>query len=46
MSSLKDVGERQLIKNIKKVLRAIEEYHPYEEPGVDVIPCKGWRSYL
>ena len=33
-------------KDLKKVLRAIVEYHPYEEPAVDVIPCQGWRSYL
>lgn len=33
-------------ENLKKVLRAIQEYHPYEEPGVDVIPCRGWKSYL
>lgn len=31
---------------IKDVLRTIERIHPYEEPGVDVIPCVGWRSYL
>ena len=33
-------------ENLKRVLQVIDEYHPYEEPGVDVIPCRGWRSYL
>jgi len=33
-------------ENLKKVLTVIDEYHPYEEPAVDVIPCRGWRSYL
>ena len=32
--------------DLKRVLRTIEEHHPYEEPGVDVIPCRAWRSYL
>ncbi len=27
-------------------LRAIESSHPYEEPAVDVIPMRHWRSYL
>ena len=31
---------------IKDVLRTIERIHPYEEPGIDVIPCIGWRSFL
>lgn len=33
-------------ENNVKVLRTIVEHHPYEEPGIDVIPCRGWRSYL
>ena len=32
--------------DLKRVLRTIEEHHPYEEPAVDVIPCQGWRSYI
>ncbi len=31
---------------IENVLRTIERIHPYEEPGIDVIPCIGWRSLL
>ena len=32
--------------NLKEVLRTIDRVHPYEEPAVDVIPMKAWRSYL
>ena len=38
--------EAEKEENLKKVLTVIDEYHPYEEPAVDVIPCRGWRSYL
>lgn len=33
-------------QNLKRVLETIVEYHPYEEPGIDVIPCIGWKGYL
>lgn len=33
-------------ESLKKVLKAIERTHPYEEPAVDVIPCRYWRDYL
>ena len=31
---------------LQKVLKAIDRTHPYEEPAVDVMPCKYWRDYL
>ncbi len=33
-------------ENLKQVLNAIKETHPYEEPAIDVIECKDWKSYL
>ena len=32
--------------DLQEVLRVIDRVHPYEEPAVDVIPMKAWRSYL
>ena len=26
------------IKNVKKVINEIKKHHPYEEPGIDIIP--------
>ena len=31
---------------VKDVLKAIDRAHPYEEPAVDVLPCRYWRDYL
>ena len=32
--------------DLKEALRVIDRVHPYEEPAVDVIPMRAWRSYL
>ena len=32
--------------DLQEALRTIDRVHPYEEPMVDVIPMKAWRSYL
>lgn len=26
------------VSDVKKILRVIREVHPYEEPGIDIIP--------
>ena len=31
---------------IENVLKTIKRIHPYEEPGIDVIPCYGWKSLI
>ena len=33
-------------EHLKAVLETIVRVHPYEEPGVDVIPQIAWRSFL
>ena len=33
-------------EDLTKVLRIIDEEHPYEEPAVDVVPQIGWRSLI
>ncbi len=33
-------------ERLKEVLTVISEVHPYEQPAIDVIPLKEWRSYL
>ena len=32
-------------ESLERVLKAIDLAHPYEEPAVDVLPCKYWRDY-
>jgi hypothetical protein len=32
--------------DLPQVLHVIDNIHPYEEPAVDVISMKAWRSYL
>ncbi len=29
---------RVQVRDVKKILRVIREVHPYEEPGIDIIP--------
>ncbi len=33
-------------KDLKSVLRAIRDAHPYEEPAIDVIPMYAWKELL
>lgn len=33
-------------EKLKDVLSVIALTHPYEEPAIDVIECREWRSYL
>ncbi|MCQ2069728.1 MAG: hypothetical protein MJZ68_01170 [archaeon] len=33
-------------EDLGKVLKVIDEKHPYEEPAVDVVPQIGWREAL
>ncbi|MCQ2084803.1 MAG: hypothetical protein MJZ21_01490 [archaeon] len=33
-------------EDLSKVLKKIDEVHPYEEPAVDVVPQLGWRSLI
>jgi len=33
-------------EDAEKVLRTILDIHPYEEPAIDVIPCRGWRDLV
>ena len=32
--------------NIEDVIVAIKEYHPYEEPVIDIIPMTDWRTFI
>ncbi|HKM14203.1 MAG TPA: hypothetical protein VJY42_04770 [Candidatus Methanomethylophilaceae archaeon] len=32
--------------DLKKVIKKIVSVHPYEEPGIDVIPMYGWKSVI
>ena len=34
------------IKNVKKVISRLREVHPYEEPGIDIIPLLDEESFL
>lgn len=33
------------IKNVKKVISRLREVHPYEEPGIDIIPLLDKESF-
>ena len=33
------------IKNVKKVISRLREVHPYEEPGIDIIPLLDEASF-
>ncbi len=33
-------------KDLEKVLKAIRDVHPYEEPAIDVIPMISWKSVI
>ena len=33
------------IKNVKKVISRLREVHPYEEPGIDIIPLLDEESF-
>lgn len=33
------------IKNVKKVVSILREVHPYEEPGIDIIPLLDEESF-
>ena len=33
-------------EKLKDVLTVISDVHPYEQPAIDVIPLKEWKSYL
>ena len=33
------------IKNVKKVISTLREVHPYEEPGIDIIPLLDEASF-
>lgn len=34
------------IKNVKNVISRLREVHPYEEPGIDIIPLLDEESFL
>ena len=43
VSQFETVREERLevivqVRDVKKILRVIREVHPYEEPGIDIIP--------
>lgn len=33
-------------EDLRKIMKIIDEVHPYEEPAVDVVPQLGWRSLI
>lgn len=32
-------------RNLKDVINAVLDVHPYEEPAIDVIPMYGWKGF-
>jgi len=33
-------------RDLESVIKKIIEIHPYEEPGIDVIPMIGWKDFI
>lgn len=49
-NELEHVEEEKLevvcdVSNVKKVIKRLREVHPYEEPGIDIVPLIGEEDF-